>query len=229
MPENTTFDIIIKWGYDRSEQNRYKQKFSEEHFTDESLFSIFMVSIQIYCGTDDSRTIIWKNPAPSSTRYCRPIKFLFAKESADLITTEVNKIRQQIETLTHTKIALNDLDITITPTLIFCMVDGKVCNAVSSCSSTQRCYLCGAIPTEMNNINIISRREVNRDYLFFGLSPLHSWIRLLECILHISYRLEIKTWQARGAENKEKVTRKKKEVQEKFRRELGLLIDMLKQ
>lgn len=57
----------------------------------------------------------------------------------------------------------------------------------------------------------------------------HSWIRFFECILHISYRLEIKSWQARGAENKNKVAEKKKEVQEKFRSELGLLVDMPKQ
>ena len=30
----------MKWGYDGAEQNRYKQKFSEEQCSDESLFSI---------------------------------------------------------------------------------------------------------------------------------------------------------------------------------------------
>ncbi len=87
FPENTTFHIIIKWGCDGSEQNWYKKKFSEEHFTDESLFSICMVPIQVYCGADASKTIIWKSPVPSSTRYCRPIKFVFAQESTNLITS----------------------------------------------------------------------------------------------------------------------------------------------
>lgn len=229
MSENSAFHIIIKWGCDGSEQNRYKQKFSEEHFTDESLFSISMVPIQIYYGTDNSRTIIWKCLVPSSTKYCRPITFLFAKESADLITTEFNKIKQQIETLTPTKIALNDLDIIITSTMIFCMVDGKSVMLYHHVLLPKICYLCGAKSTEMNNLNVISKKEIKTQFLSFRLSPLHSWIRLLECILHISYCLEIKTWQARGAENKKKISRKKKEAQEKFRRELGLLIDMPKQ
>ncbi|GBM41033.1 hypothetical protein AVEN_180940-1 [Araneus ventricosus] len=55
------------------------------------------------------------------------------------------------------------------------------------------------------------------DLLPLGLSPLHTWIRFFECILHLSYRLEIKSWQARGAENKNKVTEKKKQVQEKIK------------
>jgi hypothetical protein len=32
----------------------------------------------------------------------------------------------------------------------------------------------------------------------FGLSTLHAWIRFLECLLHTSYRLEIKEWQVGG-------------------------------
>ncbi|GBN68605.1 hypothetical protein AVEN_118866-1 [Araneus ventricosus] len=48
----------------------------------------------------------------------------------------------------------------------------------------------------------------------------------MECVLHISYRLEIKTWQVREAGKK---YIRKKEVQERFRPELGLLVDMPKQ
>lgn len=89
--------------------------------------------------------------------------------------------------------------------------------------------ICGAKPSEMNNEEHILEKTVRTDFLSLGISPLHSWIRLFECILHISYRLEIKTWQARGTENKTKVAEKKKFLQEKFRSELGLLVDMPKQ
>ena len=54
-------------------------------------------------------------------------------------------------------------------------------------------------------------------------------IRFMECILHISYRLDFKVGQARGTENREKVAEKKKMIQEKFRNELGLLVDIPKQ
>lgn len=222
-------NIIIKWGCDGAEQNKYRQKFSAENCTDESLFSICMVPLQIYSENKDCNSIIWQNPAPSSTRYCRPIKFLFAKETVELINTEVKKIKNQVSLLSPTKIVVNGVETLVKAKMIFCMVDGKVCNAVASCASTQTCYLCGAKPREMNNSNIISQKTVNKNFLSFGLSPLHSWIRFFECLLHISYRLEIKTWQVRGESNKNKVAQKKKQVQEDFRNKLSLLVDMPKQ
>ena len=81
------------------------------------------------------------------------------------------------------------------------MVDGKVCNALSNTSS-MTCYICGAKPTEMNNIEECLGREVKEKYFEFGLSPLHSYIRFFEYFLHISYKLEVKLWQVRSAELK---------------------------
>lgn len=224
-----SMEIIVKWGCDGAEQTKYKQKFSEEHCSDESLFSISIVPIQLTMEENNIRKIVWQNPSPASTRYCRPIKFVFAKETVNLITTEVDKIKSEIETLSPTKIFVNELEVLIKPTLIFCMIDGKICNAIASCASTQTCYLCGAKPKEMNKKSVVTAKTVNRDFLSLGLSPLHSWIRFFECLLHISYRLDIKSWQARGDENKNIVAEKKKIVQDKFRRELGLLVDMPRQ
>ncbi|KAK4872369.1 hypothetical protein RN001_014398 [Aquatica leii] len=64
--------------------------------------------------------------------------------------------------------------------------------------------------------------------LQFGISSLHAWIRFFECLLHISYRLDVKKWQSRG-EDKVKVESRKKNVQKGFRQKLGLLVDMPKQ
>lgn len=106
------------------------------------------------------------------------------------------------------------MEVPVKSTLIFCMIDGKICNSVSSCVSTQSCYLCGAKPSEMNKTDVILRKTVNTSLLALGISPLHSWIRLMECILHISYKLNIKVWQARGTENQKIVQEKKKCVQD---------------
>jgi len=46
----------------------------------------------------------------------------------------------------------------------------------------------------MNNIENFTKFEVKEESLKFGLSTLHAWIQFFECLLHISYRLEIKTW-----------------------------------
>ncbi|GBM11348.1 hypothetical protein AVEN_13577-1 [Araneus ventricosus] len=171
-----------------------------------------MVPIEIYSVNDQKiKKIVWQSPSSSSTRYCRPIKFMFAKETLNVIKTEVERIKEQVISLLPTKISINDMEVSVKPTLIFCMIDGKICNAAAGRESTQTYYFCGAKPSEMNNEMIIMQKTVNRDLLSLGLSLLHIWIRFFECILHLSYRLEIKSWQARGAENRNKVAEKKKD------------------
>lgn len=51
----------------------------------------------------------------------------------------------------------------------------------------------------------------------------------MECLLHISYRLDFKTWQARDPSSKESLKSRKKTIQQKFRDEMGLLVDIVKQ
>lgn len=84
------------------------------------------------------------------------------------------------------------------------MVDGKICNALS-----MKCYICGAKPTEMNDIQKCVVREVQKKYFEFGLSPLNSNIRFFEHFLHISYKLKIKVWRARSSEQKLKILERK--------------------
>lgn len=48
----------------------------------------------------------------------------------------------------------------------------------------------------------------------------------MECTLHIAYRLDIKVFQTRGHESKDKFNIRKKYIQRKFKNELGLLADM---
>ncbi|GBL68283.1 hypothetical protein AVEN_101541-1 [Araneus ventricosus] len=134
---------------------------------------------------------------------------MFSKETLNDIKTEIKTIKEQISLL-PTKICINDMEVSVKPTLIFSMIDGKICNAVDGCESTQTCYLCGSKPSEMNDERAIMQKTVNRDLLSLCLSPLHTRIRFFECILHLSYRLEIKSWKPKGAENKSKVAEKLK-------------------
>lgn len=96
------------------------------------------------------------------------------------------------------------------------MVDGKVCNALSNTPS-MKCFICGAKPTEMNQLEKCIAKNVKEKYFEFGLSPLHSYIRFFAYILHLSYKLEIKMWQARSAEHKLNVLQRKERVQAEFR------------
>ncbi|KAJ8890307.1 hypothetical protein PR048_009815 [Dryococelus australis] len=97
--ETKPLNIIIKWGCEGAVQSKYKQNFCEDNLIDRSLFSSSMAPLQMYSGTEEFKTILWQNPAPSSTTLYRPIKFLFAKESVKLITTEVGELGNKLQHL----------------------------------------------------------------------------------------------------------------------------------
>ena len=104
------------------------------------------------------------------------------------------------------------------------MVDGKVCNALTETTSTQRCFICGATSKQFDGIEQIVQRSIKTENLGFGLSVLHGWIRMFECILDLAYKLPIKKWQARG-NDKEIVANIKARIQKEFREQCGLIID----
>ena len=62
----------------------------------------------------------------------------------------------------------------------------------------------------------------------FGLSTLHAWIRFFECLLHISYKLDVQKSQ-RSKECAEQIETRKKRIQHDFKEKLGLLVDFPRQ
>ena len=128
---------------------------------------------------------------------------------------------------------INGLEVIVTKdqfNLKLTMIDGNAANAICSISSQQVCNICSASPKQMNFIacGSIPTPTSNIDNIELGLSPLHARIRCFECLLHISYRLEIKKWQICGNDNK-KVCGKKRIIQNKFIEELGLRVDFPRQ
>jgi hypothetical protein len=67
--------------------------------------------------------------------------------------------------------------------------------------SAQVCCKCGAAPKYMNCINEIVLRDADIKTYRFRLSTLQTWVRFSECLFHISNRLEINNWQAKGEED----------------------------
>lgn len=51
----------------------------------------------------------------------------------------------------------------------------------------------------------------------------------MECLLHVAYRLDVKCWQVRKPHDKESVADRKKHIQEAFKNQMGLIIDVPKQ
>lgn len=135
---------------------------------------------------------------------------------------------QQISNLQPFEIVLDDeRKIIINHSVFFKAIDGKVLATFTESSSCQVCPLCHAKPSEFNKLQNISNGKFNvisEDYLDYGLLPLHTQMRVFECLLKISYKKEIQG-QARGVENKEKRDTRKLEIQKRFENILGLRVD----
>lgn len=221
--------LIGKWGFDGSTgHSEYKQKFLDSNIEDDSsLFVTSYVPLQLICRSDipdSGDIIIWKNPRPSSTRYCRPIRFQFAKETTELSVQTEAYFKDKINNLQPCISKFNDREVRVQYSLQLTMVDGKVCNALSETASS-RCYICGASPKEMNDIDKCLKKPADKSRYEFGLSPLHSWIRFFEYFIHLSYRLPLKKWQIRSAEDKALFAQRKKSIQAQFKERLGLIVD----
>lgn len=217
---DSSFILISKWGCDGSSgHSTYKQKYESNSATDEFLFVFTFVPLRLLNG----ETVLWQNPRPSSTMYCHPIKFSFAKETTEFTVSETNKVFEEIKELLPTLCTFEGSQISVKHDLVFTMIDGKVCNALTETSSAQKCYICGVTPKNMND----ESRDFpcNPDRLGFGLSTLHAWIRSFECLLHISYRLDIQKWQVRGDIDKASVKQRSESIKKDFKNRMYLNVD----
>lgn len=226
-------NLICKWGCDgTSGQNAYKQRFADDtgSKSDANIFFTSLVPLQLISVDQETKNtlVVWKNPRPSSTRFCRPIRIQFLTENNEATVSEMEFIKQQESNLVPYETVIDGKEVTVSFKLAFTMIDGKVCNAITSNASTQRCYLCQATSKDFNDIDAMLKRKINEDFLQFGLSTLHAWIRFFECCLHVGYKLGIEKWQARTANDKENVKNRKATIQKGFRIRLGLIVDQPK-
>ncbi|XP_017473241.1 PREDICTED: uncharacterized protein LOC108364163 [Rhagoletis zephyria] len=214
--------LYTKWGFDGSSgHSSYKQAFHGTEATDSSVLITSIVPLRLECG----EKIIWQNPRPSSTRFCRPLKIEFIKETAITSKLEHDRVSEEIKHLNNSTVELGEKVVVVRHSLILSMIDGKVCNALTETTSTQKCYLCGSTSKDFNQIDKTIKKEINTDNLQFGLSILHGWIRFFECLLHLSYKLPIKKWQARSDSEKQIVEKTKAEIQKQFKERTGLIVD----
>ncbi|XP_025417521.1 uncharacterized protein LOC112688501 [Sipha flava] len=154
--ELKTGNYILKfqWGFNGSSGfSEYKQS-TLSGSSDSNLFVTSMVPI--YLANEVDNHVIWQNPACSLTRYCRPIRLQYAKETIELSLNEENYLSQQISQLTpyiHDKGAVKF-------SMDFTMIDGKICNAVTETSS-MKCYICNLNISQMNKLKLMKNVVVN--------------------------------------------------------------------
>jgi len=138
----------------------------------------------------------------------------------ELLTSEVKnliKFRIPIDSINFIDIKY-DMNLTI--------IEGKVLSAVLGVSSAQVCPICLAKPSSFNTLSNSFFFLENR--LKYGINPLHAWIRCLEFCLHLSYRVGIEKWQARGPVLKVAVETRKRKIQKDWIKKMGLRVDFRK-
>ncbi|KAL4097259.1 hypothetical protein QTP88_022062 [Uroleucon formosanum] len=231
-------EFIFKWGCDGSSgHSEYQQAFSGNEiemesnvFNNTSVFMFCLVPLKLILHTNlNENNILWLNTKPSSTSYCRPIKFFFEKETTNNILKYVKDVENEISNLKQLEIKINDDLVNVRYTMIFSMVDGKVINALTNTSSAT-CFICKCNPTNMNKLNNMHVFKINEDNLKYGLSSLHLWIKCLEWILHISYRLNsAETTKRLSEEQTILVSQRKDVIQKRFWNEMGLKVDKVTQ
>lgn len=223
--------LKVKWGFDgSSNQSQYNQKFVDAELNsmpdrrDSNLFATTLVPLQIAL-VDNSNTVIWNNVVPQSSRWCRPLRLQFAKESKELTLSVKDSVEHEIQMLEVCDIVIQEVNISVVYELYLTMIDGKTLTVITNTESNQRCCICRATPKEFNNLkNVSTRFKPNEGTLNFGLSVLHLWIRSFEWLLHVSYRLSVKQWQMRGP-LKSELKKRKQELQIRFLEKMGLRVD----
>lgn len=97
-----------------------------------------------------------------------------------------------------------------------------VFQALSNTMSAATYYICGANPSQMNNLNQVRQKNEIVANFQFDLSTLYTWIRFMECLLYIAYRLKFKKWIARTPEEKDQMKNTKQRIQKGFKEHMGL-------
>lgn len=130
--ENFEVEFIFKWGCDGSSgHNEYQQAFSVNEtemesnvFNDTSVFMFCVVPLKLILHTNTiEKNVLWLNQKPSSTSYCRPIKFFFEKETRSNILKYVKDVENEISNLKQLNIKINDNLVNVRYNMILSMVD----------------------------------------------------------------------------------------------------------
>lgn len=84
--------LYSKWGFDGSSgHSSYKQAFLGPDSSDSSVFITSLVPLKMVCLDK----IIWQNPRPSSTRFCRPLKIEYTKETSTISKLEKARVEEE--------------------------------------------------------------------------------------------------------------------------------------
>jgi hypothetical protein len=224
--------LLSSWGMDGSTGHSQYHQILPNGKSDSDLFATALTPIRLSLYNDD-KTTFWLNLTPQSVRFCSPISIEFIKESKEVVMRTKEEVEKEIAQLEYHRVDLtpncSDKDRKKYALICFCfilsMIDGKVLSFITDNSSMQRCPLCGTGPKDMNDKALFEEGFLAKEEcLDFGIQPLHAWMRFLEHLLHISYRMQLKVWRVL-AMHREIYKKTKADVQEKLRKAFNVNVD----
>lgn len=209
------FTVMYKWGGDgMSNNSQYKMTFTEkvdgeiQAYNDSHVFLMCLVPLRVVFNSEDgTETIVWNNELPSSVSLCRVIKLIFQKETPEMTKREIKSVKDQFNELAPTIFQVGNHKVVIRTTEKLSMVDGKVLNDLTDTTS-QACYLCNRRGNALNEP--LDDDELNEESEFETLPPLHAYIRAMEYLLNIAYKLTVEKW--RVSKNNETVNERRTKI-----------------
>ena len=136
--------MISKFGFDGStSQSIYMQGVEEgerlEDISEESLFLTCMVPLKLV--DKNNGAVYWENKRPSSTLYCRPVRFWYVKETREVILEEQSYLKDAELQPT----IFEEEKIVITHEMELTMVDGKVQTVMSELTDSTQSWSGGML------------------------------------------------------------------------------------
>ena len=117
---------------------------------EESLFLTCVVPLQIRSKETDE--VVWTNSKPSSTLYCKPIRFKYIKESKNVVVEECNFFKESKGVPTRLDGFMTYFELQET------MVDGKVPTILSEVTdATTSCSICGLSHPNLNDLEKVNK------------------------------------------------------------------------
>lgn len=192
--------------------------------------TVFISAMEILGSSPEP---IWTNPKPNSSLWCRLIRYKYVKETEEVIRAEKAYLEKEFSKINDKRLQIKINDSKYVYVILevdYTMIDGKVANVLTGCSSSKSCNIGKLGPTDFNNLEKVMSTlngGVDEQHYCLWLSTLHTWIRALEWMLHLSYKLKSKKYGVTRTEE-ELATEKARTVniQDKFKEQLHLLIDM---
>ena len=193
------------------------------------MFVSALCFLQVYANSN----LVWTNPSPGGTSFCKPIRISFQKEEVSLVNEEYARILREIPQSMEFGLEINSewRNFRVQFQGRASMLDGKCLNTVSHNNATSRCHMCKKTAKQfMSDVPSIGTESDWTNPL--SITPmLHSYIRSLEFFLKLAYKAPLQSQTYASISKADRAVRMaaiKKTIQRRIKTRLGVTVDQVK-